>query len=348
MCDARFSFAPFSSTGAHPGVQNIRMRYATLAALALLFAPTIALADSEVDKARKLAQEAGDLLDDKRYADALARANQAEALYHAPIHMFMIAQALEGLGRLAEAATAYDKLVAEPIPASAPPVFREAQNEGKKRLNALLSRVPSVLVRPHGPPADKVSATIDDRPFDLAAPTAMRLDPGEHTIKVTAEGYQPFSKTVNLPARGGAVVVDAQLEPLDAAGEKAAPEPAPATAPIAPAQPTGKRSRVPAIIAFGVGGAGIAVGAITGALFLGRLGDLKDRCPKNRCSAADQDDIDSTGLLGNISTIGFGVGAAGIAAGVVLLVVTKSPKQPVAGRVQPWIGVGSAGMTGAF
>jgi len=318
-----------------------------LAFVAVLGAPTLAYAD-DIDRARVLAQEAGDLLDDKKWEPALEKAQQAEALYHAPIHTSMIAQALEGMNRYAEAVAVYEKLVAEPLPSSAPAPFREAQVEAKQRLNALLARVPSMMVRVHGIPKEKATATIDGQPFDLEAGIAVRLDPGDHEVKVTAEGEKPFVKTVTLPDRGGVTLVEARLG-------KDAPEqqPDPTFIPSKADEPSQGPSRAPAIIAFSIGAIGIGVGAVTGVMFLGRLGDLKDRCPDDQCALEDQEEIDSTGLLGNISTIGFGVGAAGVVAGVVLLAVGGSKPRATTGKsaaakVEPWLGLGSAGVRGAF
>ena len=326
-------------------MRRLALAVGLVAALGL---PRAAIAD-DIDRARTLAQDAADLLEDKKYADALDRAQQAEALYHAPIHLYMMAQAYEGMSRYADAVATYEKLVAEPLPASAPTPFKEAQNQAKSRLNALQARVPSLMVRVHGVPAGKATATVDGKPFDLEAGIAMRLDPGEHEVKVIAEGEQPFVKKVSLPDRGGVTLVEARLG-KDAPAE----QPEPTFTPTAPADEGVKRpSRAPAIVAFGIGAVGIGVGAVTGVMFLGRLGDLKDRCPENRCAAEDQEEIDSTGLLGNISTIGFGVGAAGVIAGVVLLAVGSGSKKtaaraPSSAEVRPWIGVGSAGVRGAF
>ncbi|MGH7436090.1 MAG: hypothetical protein ACRENE_10490, partial [Polyangiaceae bacterium] len=58
-------------------------------------------ASDDVAKARALAEEAGDLLDAKKFADALERVTRAEGLYHAHTHELMLGQANEGLGHLA-------------------------------------------------------------------------------------------------------------------------------------------------------------------------------------------------------------------------------------------------------
>ena len=81
-----------------------------------------------------------------------------------------------------------------------------------------------------------------------------------------------------------------------------------------------------AFVAFGVGGAGLVVGGITGLLALGKSGDLKDKCgaDKNACPADSQSDIDSYKSMGTISTIGFIVAGVGGATGLVLLLTAPS------------------------
>jgi hypothetical protein len=297
---------------------------------------------TDKDRARPLAQDAAELLAAKKYEIALDRVTKAEALYHAPSHLLMKAQALVGLGRLAEALATYEVLVAEPLTSSAPELFRKAQETGRAELRALAERVPSLLVRPGGAGADRASVTVDGQPIDFSKGQAIRFDPGSHRIEVTAEGFAPFSRDVELPPRGGVVLVDAPL----------------VTAGVAPTPATGGRgSIVPALVAFGIGAVGIGVGAVTGIMSLGKTSDLKDRCPDDRCTPAEQGDLDSASTLATISTIGFGVGIAGVAAGVVLLVVRPKEARVTARRAgdvttsvgfAPWVGVGSAGVGGRF
>src|SRR5262245_58423268 len=87
-------------------------RTAALASIIAASIATSAVALAEdgteaVDEARRTVVEAADLLDAKRYAEALDRATRAESLYHAPIHLLLIAQAEEGLEHLANAAKWY-------------------------------------------------------------------------------------------------------------------------------------------------------------------------------------------------------------------------------------------------
>ena len=334
----------------------LRMALLLLAAL-LATSSASAQGTADIDKARQLARESADLLDAKRYSEALDRATQAEALYHAPLHVAVIAESLEGLGRLAEAAAKYEQLVAEPLPKAAPQVFKDAQARGRERLRQLVARVPSLLVKVQGPPA--ASAAVDGKPLALDTGVAVRLDPGPHTVTVNAPGFRPFSETVTLPARGGVVVLDATLQPEAPPAPVAAlppdvrpsppPVAPPAPAPPPPREPGRSASRLPGVIVLGVGGVGLAIGAITGQLFLAHLGDLKSVCPNDRCPAGEQPQIDTTRALGNASTTALVLGAAAVVAGAVVLVVRKGTAGAAFERshlARLWIG--PAGVAGAF
>jgi tetratricopeptide (TPR) repeat protein len=96
--------------------------------------------------------------------------------------------------------------------------------------------------------------------------------------------------------------------------------------PIAPEPP----SRVPIYVAFGVGAAGVAVGSIFGALALSQASDVEDACPGGKCGRNDQvgpqaDAQDAARTKAWVSTIGFGVGVIGVAAGIVLLATQSEP-----------------------
>lgn len=316
-------------------------------ALSSLVTSASAADDVKKDKARALAREAGDLLDAKSYEEARAKAASAESLYHAPLHIYMIARSLEGLGRLTEAATFFEQLVAEPLPSSAPEVFKNAQESGRQALRDLLARIPTVLVRVVGAPPGAATATIDGNPIAWASGAAVRLDPGDHTVRVTADGYKPFERLLTLPNHGGVVVVDAPLEPASAASSSAKGPPPPLTP---RSEPSARGSLAPAFVAFGVGGAGLLVGAVTGVMELGKVSELEDRCPNDQCKPSEQVEIDAAYTLATASTIGFVAGGVIAAGGVVLLLVRPGGRSPSEARVhiEPWLGAGSLGLRGRF
>ncbi len=301
----------------------------------------------QVSKAREFALAAADDLDAKRFADALEKITKAEDLYHAPTHLLMRAEALEGLGRLAEALETYERLAAEPLGPTAPPAFRKAREEGGKQERALLARVPSLLVVVTGA-SEGITAAVDGKPLALATGMATRVDPGKHTLRVEASGFSTVERTIDLEERGGVVKVPVHLEVASARPvRETTPDPAePRDTPSG-----GRTLFVPAMVAFGVGAASLAAGAVTGALSLGRVGDLEGICTsEGRCPPSAQAGIDEASRFGNVSTATFVVGGAAVAAGVVLLVMGKPKNLPATGRieVEPWAGPFGAGLRGRF
>lgn len=276
-----------------------------------LFAPAVAADEAaDKDRARELIRAALDQLENGDFEAALASAREAEALYHAPVHLEAVGRALEGLGRLAEAADTYERLASEPLPPGTHEVFLEAQERARERLRELGAKVPSVLLRIHGT-ADDVQVWVDERELPYARGAARRVDAGERLLRVTAAGGKSHEQTLSLPAKGGVVVVEVSFDEGSAVD-----------GPDSPPRAAGEEgSLVPAFVALGVGAVGLGVGGVTGLMSLGKAGDLEDRCPDKQCAPEDQDDFDSATTLGTVSTIGFIVGGVASVAGVVLLVV---------------------------
>jgi hypothetical protein len=131
-------------------------------------------------------------------------------------------------------------------------------------------------------------------------------------------------------------------------------EPAPVVA------KSGGSNKTLAIVALGVGGVGIVVGAVTGFLAIGKHSDLADACPGGKCTSDKQSDIDSYKTMGTISTVGFIVGVVGLGAGAVLWFT--APKESASAGAPKWatikpakdvtmtpfVGPTSAGVTGSF
>jgi hypothetical protein len=320
-----------------------------LCALMLLCASASAEEGDGRDKARALAEQAGDALDARNYQQALDLVTRAEELYHAPTHLLIAAEAHEGLGALVDAAELYERIVAEPLPAGSPPAFKSAQNEATARVRALIARIPSLLVRV-SPASARAVVTLDGQPFESGGDAAKRVNPGKRMIRASAPGFRDYEKTVELK-RGGVVKIEVKLERTEAPSQPVPPAEAPVDQPSAGvATDRASGSKVPAFVALGFGAVGFGVGAVTGKMSLDRVSDLDGACPDKRCPAARQADIDDAKMLGTISTIGFGVGALGIGTGVVLLVLSGSTEKRTAEgtAVGPWIGASSVGLRGSF
>jgi hypothetical protein len=326
---------------------NVRRLVANLVLFSGLTWGVSAHADepANVSKAREIALAAGDDLDAGRFQEALEKISQAEALYHAPTHVVMRAEAFEGLGRLAEALDTYETLAAEPLSPTAPAAFKKAREDGRKRQVALIARVPSLLVLVSGPESSTIVATVDGKPIALAADQATRFDPGKHLLRIEAKGYRTVERTIELAERGGVVKVNIPLEKEMA--QVAVPPPPPPPQPA----PKGPTLDLPALATMGVGVAFLVAGTVTGAVAISRAKELEEQCaPDGRCPPSAQELIDTGLMLGNISTTTIIVGGVGLGAGIGLAVLGKSKPKAFSKQFNavPWIAPGMVGLRGTF
>jgi hypothetical protein len=223
------------------------------------------------------------------------------------------------------------------------------------------TKVASVTLTVEGPTNPVV--TIDGATVPAAALGLKRpVDPGAHKVSATADGYNPASTDFTV-AEGGSTTATLKMEKLPPGAEGAG-----GAAGGGSTDPGAdkKSNTTLALVAFGVGGAGLVVGSITGLIALGKSGDLKDACgpTKDACPASSQSDIDSYKTMGTISTVGFIVAGVGGAAGLILLLTSPKTSTGSAGgsryatvpvkappkalSMTPYFGGTSAGVAGQF
>ena len=319
----------------------------------------------DVASARTLGVEGVRLADSGNCTAAVPKLEAAEKLYHAPTTLERLGECQVNLGRLVAGTENLNRVVRETLPPNAPPPFVAAQQRAAQLLAVAQSRIGKLRIHVEGAPLDKVSATVDGATvpsalFDSGRPT----DPGPHEVKATAPGFKTATASLQLAA-GSEQQVSLVLEPdPNAALPAGATSAAPGTPPGGEAQPPVVAStsasgpnRIPAFIAFGVGGVGVVIGAISGIMALGTKSSLDNACANKVCPSASQSDIDALSTRATVSTIGFIVGAAGVALGTVLLVTARGGETRTAAsssspsvrlRVHPWLGVASAGVGGTF
>ena len=102
---------------------------------------------------------------------------------------------------------------------------------------------------------------------------------------------------------------------------------------------------IPAARRVGETGAGLATGGITAGLAASKKSDLN--CAASGCLPSQRGDVDSHNQLLTISTVGFVAAGVGAATAGLFVLLSGKPKEQSA-RVTPVVGLGMAGVQGAF
>lgn len=316
--------------------------------------PQLAYAQQEptaqdIAQARQLGQQAIAAYDAGNYAEAEKLYAAASKLYPlAPTLTLGLARAQAKQGKVVSAQENYNKIIREwsnqPNPQ---PAFKDALESAKAEVGAVSARIASVVITVEG--AQDPTVTIDGVNVPTVALGLKRpVDPGTHVVKATAEGMKPAETSFQV-AEGGSAEAKLTLEP-DPNAPVASPPPGPApdiTPPPDTAVSTGGSSnKTLALVAYGVGGAGLVLGAVTGLMAIGKHSDLETVCPDGRCPSSAQGDVDTYETFGTLSTVGFIVAGVGAVAGTVLLVT--SPKKTGLRSTTPTIGLGGPGIRGTF
>ena len=355
--------------------RSLALGLPVVVAAATLGMPSVARADEpsaqDIAQARELGQQAGTAFAAGNYAESEKLWYAAAKLYPvAPTLTLGLARTQAKLGKFVAAQEAYNKIIREwTDKPNAAPAFKDALEAAKAEVSAVSAKLASVVITIEGTPPPGVQITLDGAPVNAAALGLKRpVDPGSHLVKATAEGYKaaeaPF--TVN---EGAGAEAKLRLE-KDATAVAGVPAPAGAAAGAGTAPPAGDTSAPPAdkggggsnktlaIVAFGVGGAGLVLGAVTGLVAMGKHSDLEKACPGGTCASDRSSDVDSYKSMGTLSTVGFVVAGVGAAAGAVLLLTGGSSKQTGASTgghyatvkpsVVPYLGVGGGGVVGRF
>ena len=328
----------------------------------LLLAPDRAFAQSEGDKgtARELGMSGEVKLASRDYKGAENDFRRANALYHAPTLILGLARAQANQGKVVEAWENYHSIILENL--TSPPAFANALTDAQKEIVLVEARRARVTITVKG--ADSPSVTVDDTPLKGETLGVARfINPGAHVFKATAQGRRPASQTltiaegsnpsVSLVLEGGTdALVAATLGPAQAPSGSPAPPASPDSSPSPTANPPatgggGSWNKTAGYVAGGVGAAALIEGIVTGVIAVGKHSDLSKSCT-NGCPPSESSALSSYHTVGALSTVGFVVGAIGLAGGAVL--IFTAPKEPQASgmRVVPYIGFGSAGAVGTF
>ena len=307
----------------------------------------------EIAAARTIGTEGLKLADAGDCVAAIGRLERAATLVPAPTILTKLGECQIKVGRLVAGTENLRRSALAPLAPGASQAFVKAQESARQLLAANEGRIGKVKVVIR--PADAhATVTVDGEPVAKAIlETERPTDPGNRTIEATAPGFKPWKRSVEV-RESTTTTVEIGLQPEEA---RAAP-PVVTTPPTAaptfteppPPPPTpASPSRVPAYVAFGIGGAGLVVGTIFGLSASAKKSSLDGTCVDKHCPTSSQSDVDAMKSSATVSTLGFAVGVVGLGVGTVLFLRPgSSTSEATSLRAQPYVGLGSVGLRGAF
>jgi hypothetical protein len=274
------------------------------------------------ETARQLLDEGDKLAATKDMEGALARYKRAHELMNVPSTGVEVVKALTALRRLVEARDVALSVGRMPVGPAESQAFKNARAEAAVLAEALREQIPTLVIEPDEPKTG-MTVTIDGvvvPPAALGSPRAM--DPGTHELVATASGHDAWKTIVDLKDRERKTLSVKLVKLAGAEPSGATPAKAP---PVEPAVAR-RGSKTPAYIAFGVGGAGLALGTVTGLMSLSKVASVKTNCVSDVCPSSTRSDRDSASTMAWVSNISFGVGLVAAGVGTYLYLRTDEPQ----------------------
>jgi hypothetical protein len=169
-------------------------------ALLLASQPSAPPADSAAKaQAQQLLREGTRLYRKGQYQDALERFSAAYSLFASPKLQFNVGQANRELGRPVEAATAFERFLAEPAGAPQPTI-----DEARRSLTELQAQLGQIQVQCDGPDLEVLvdGASVGRTPL----PHPLWVIPGRHVVGLRGQGLARFAEPVEVRAGSIATV----------------------------------------------------------------------------------------------------------------------------------------------
>ena len=256
-----------------------------------------------------------------RYDAACPAIRRSYELDPLPGVAFTLAECLAGAGKPLAALKAYDTFrgLTAALPAARREVFAEREQLAIAKSARLNERIPDLEL---DVPSNAPSTLVVKRNGEVLDPTSygerMRLEPGDYSLVAENADKVVWERHVHL----------AEASHVRVSVPWAAPPPIalePARSSNGPRRELGAKEPDHRLAyAAGItGAAGMVVGITAGAIAWNRKGDIERECPADSCTASGQSAVHSARAAATVSTIGFGVGLAGLAGAVVLWLIPR-------------------------
>ncbi|WP_437317050.1 tetratricopeptide repeat protein [Sorangium sp. So ce385] len=292
-------------------------------------------------------------MDAGRYETGCKALAESQRLDPRPGTLFTLAFCESKWGRVATAVARlgdYLRLV-EGLPPDQKARQRERAEAAAAERARLAPRVPELtLSLPPGAPAGTVVTRDGLVLGEASIGVALPVDPGEHVVSTRAPGGPVWEQRIAIAEREKKQIA---LEVKRATGAVAPAPPSPggeaaaAPAPSPGGEEVSSGRRAAVYVAGGVGVAGVVLGGVMGALTFGQRGTIADHCgagvgarDARACDTTGYDAAQSASTTGLLSTIGFGVGLAGLGAAAVLYWTEPKGASPKAGAAPTWVSTG--------
>jgi hypothetical protein len=299
------------------------------------------------------------LYQQNRCSEALPKLERLVAATDSPNARLYVARCLRQLGRLPEAYDAMTQtLRAADARASTDEYYAETRNAAAAERAALESKIARLVLAAADPP-EGLSIELNGAALALERlGETIAVEPGHVRVTASAPGRARFVRELDLKA-GASVTVAIALGAQGAqgtqepAGTRARAEPSP-LAPETPARDEAKTGgfglRGWGFVALGVGVAGMATFAVAGTMANKRFDSLNEDCGGGPCPASKRSDVEGGQRFDTIANVGLGVGAAGLVAGTILILVGGPNKHGAASGLvlSPGRSGASVGYAGRF
>jgi hypothetical protein len=293
-----------------PGRLGLATLTLMLSAPAGVFAQT-----SDKALAEQLFRTGQELMSQNRYAEACPKLAESQRLDPGTGTLLNLAVCHEKEGKLASAWSEYN---------DAATFARRDQRADRVQfaeqhiasLEPKLSRLIVQLAK--GADAPGLEIRLDGEVLGNAAlGVAAPMDPGSHTVSVSAPGKLPWQTKVEIPA--GPAEKTVSIPTLAKAPPGSVPGPANSAADTSSGKSGGKAQRIGAYALGGLGIVGLGVGSIFGLRAISKNKESNEQgCDRNMCPRDAAATRRSATDAGNVSTVMFIVGGAALAGGITL------------------------------
>jgi hypothetical protein len=268
---------------------------------------TATVSETDKEQARRLIALGDERFAAGQYQGALDAYRGAELVMAVPTTTLQVARAQMALGQLLEARVSLRRLLSQPVAADEPRAFTAARREATRLSAELARRTPSLAVElRHLSPQARAWLTVNGVSWTrkrLATP--QKMNPGDYQIVVWVDGAAMLKRSVRL-REGDREVVRIDVPP-PTEDERTGPSPL-------------------VYVGFGIAGAALVVGTVTGALSLVRAAEVKEACfSDDLCPRSVEPLQNESVALAHVSTASFAIAGAGAVMGLVALIGQPEP-----------------------